>query len=344
MADATASGTPLRQIRVRDAAPSKARLQGRIMPVVRGVLYPTEFTALTIPHYQRMEMSGDKSVELFKTQGPDGDGIPDDLLLCADGTDFRALAGGELLVSAPALVVLDGHQRVSAALARLKAGLTTDPFGVKILLGPTEEEQLNIFYQVNRYHTPVSTDVLLRNSGNNAAIDALRTLAECTPNIPQIQWDQRKLSGDQMKARSLYDLAIMVHGYARKTTIEEVMGALQELTADLGTEILCENMKSFFDYVEEHYSTGTTAEFAYRPDFLRALAGLFGQYAEFWNVKSPQKLSVPTAYANKLDKLEPKRIRDFVPRKDAMTRINEEMRYHLSAGKTGLKLTPRFQA
>lgn len=65
----------MRDVRIIDAAPSTGKIQGRHVPVIRGVIMPEFFDIFEIPDYQRQAMKGKKHEELIEVLEPDGLGV-----------------------------------------------------------------------------------------------------------------------------------------------------------------------------------------------------------------------------------------------------------------------------
>lgn len=282
----------VRNVRILDAAPSKGKIQGRWVQVIRGVIMPEFFDIFEIPDYQRQAMKGKKHEELVAVLAPKGLGVPDDIMLCVPDIvpDFHRVGDGELIIPTSRLVVIDGHQRIDASLARLKQKLATDSLGIKIFLGTSYEEEVATFYQKNRLQTDVSSDVHLRNSGTNAAIEALKELAG-TEGFPRIKWDQRETDYN-MKAHTLYSVALMLHGYHREGSIEDLLAKLLKSVNRVGTMLFTQNVEMFFRYLREDFATGDLGPFIYRAEFMRGLAKFLADYKLFWDAKQPERLQI----------------------------------------------------
>jgi len=332
----------IRQVRITEAALGTSRIQGRPARVIRGTLMPDQFDALKIPGYQRMAMEGAKHDELVAALGPDGTGVPDDLLMCVRGDDFHSVGAGEIIIPTVAIYVLDGHQRYYAAMERLRRKQTTDPFGVKIFLGTTIKEEILTFYQVNRLQTPVSIDTLLRNSGGTAAIEELRQMSERTEGFPRVRWDQRKRPGERIKARMLLQVAISLHGYSEKGSMEEIIDALDELSNKIGTERIAENVKIFYSVLDRCFGDTNVSRLMYRADLMTGLALVFGKHSLFWDIKNPLKLMVRAPEVNKLRGLTEREVeRDLAI--GGTSRMYKALRLHIEKGRTeGLQAREPF--
>lgn len=320
------------KVLIRHAGMGEEQIQGREIMVVRGLLVPEFFGAITIPPYQRMAMTnGPKHDDLKRAFAPGGIGTPDDLLFTANGRPVSQ-GGGIVLLEAPELIALDGHQRYAAAMERLAEGQGSLPFGVKLILDLTLAEQMNVFYQVNRLQTPVATQVHLRNSSDTTAIRALLDMAAETSWFPNVQTDQQRRTGEQITLHMLLEVAIMLHGYKAKSTIEEILDALEELTDAIGAERITANVQKFFETLHRCFGTkvgeGKEAFFTYegdydriiyRIDFLRGLAMLFGDFTAFWNTRWPDQLLVRAPEVNKLGGISRRSVEDALGRSGATT-------------------------
>jgi len=293
--------TKITAVRITDAALSTQQLRGRTFQIIRGVLMPDQFAAIMVPPYQRVAMDNAKHDEIMAALSPGGIGIPDDLLLCVRGTDFVNVGSGAFVVNTGELWLLYGHQRVYGAWDLISQGSPTAPFGVKIILGTTLEEEVEFFHQVNRLQTKVSPHVLLRNRGDNAAIAALREAAKADgTKFPQVQWDQLKQTGDQITAHMLYEVAVLLHGRSRPGDHEELLESLVAVSSEIGTELLVENVTTFFEALRKIFGSESLSRFMYRADVLRAVAILFGGHVEFWKANNQKRLFVRAPAISKL--------------------------------------------
>lgn len=311
--------TKVRDVRIADAAQSTGKIQGRWVTVIRGVIMPEFFDILVIPKYQRDAMLGTKHEELFDVLSPDGIGVPDDIMLCMDDVPIKSVGGGELILLTKVLTVLDGHQRVYAAQARVAQGLKCDPLGVKIFLGTTYSEEVETFNQVNIDHTEVSSDVHLRNSEANAATEALMALSK-TEGFPPIKWEQRG-STDKIRAHTLFGVAAMLHGYARDASVPDLLAKLQKSVDRVGTERFRQNVDAFFRYLRENFAESELQEFMYKSDFMRGLALFLAHYTRFWDPKQPERLRINAPDLRKLTETSRKDIERAVETKTAVSSV-----------------------
>lgn len=316
----SAKAEKVRNVRIIDAAPSIGKIQGRRVPVIRGVIMPEFFDIFVIPEYQRDAMLGEKHEDLFDVLALDGIGVPDDILLCMGDATFQPVGNGELILPATSLTVLDGHQRVFASRARVKQKLATDPLGVKIFIGATLAEEIETFNQVNLYHTEVSSDVHLRNSGKNAATEALRKLSE-SEGFPPIKWSQRGATADTIKAHTLFGVAAMLHGYGRDGGIPDLHAKLQKSVDRVGTALFTQNVDTFFRYLRENFAKTGLQPFVYRADFMRGLAMLLAHYTRFWDPKQPERLSVNAPDLRKLAGTPKKEMERAIETKTAVSSV-----------------------
>ncbi|HEU5187201.1 MAG TPA: hypothetical protein VFT87_01725 [Candidatus Saccharimonadales bacterium] len=289
-----------RTIRVVNAALGKGKIQGRLVPVIRGVLLPEYFGALHIPDYQRAAMIDHKKhVDLFEALSPEGIGVPEDMTCCDRTMHYKATGASTFTITTANLIVLDGHQRTVASWARLEQNLTTDPLGVKIFFGTTLQEEIQTFYQVNRLQTKVHTHVHLRNRSDIAAATELKEMAEVAAGFPTVQWD-RSSSGREITGHMLFEVACVLHGYPWKGDDREIIDALGEVSRHIGTDLLVHNVRLFFKAVQRAFAKEKLVEYRYRIDLLRAVAKLFAEHSNFWEASDPKKLRVLAEDINKL--------------------------------------------
>lgn len=285
--------------RIKNAGVGTAVFRGRQVTVIRGDLDTEYFDTIDVPGYQRMAMEHEKHEELKAVLAPDGIGVPDDLLLCTSSTSYEPLTAGEILLATSSLSLLDGHQRYNAAMARIAGGQKTQPFGVKIFLGTTLEEEVAAFYQVNRLQTKVSSNVFMRNRQDNAAIMALRELEKEVEGFPPVTWDQLTKPGEKIRAHTLYEVAIILHGFYAKSRIEDLFDTLEQIQEREGTVLLKKNVRTFFDAVHASFGRDGLEDIKYRVDLLRGLASLFRDHNEFWQPNG-RELIIRKEITNKL--------------------------------------------
>jgi hypothetical protein len=332
-----------RNIHVIDAATSTQRLQGRDHTVIRGVL-PSEFYRLIIvPAYQRAAMKHHKHDELMEVLDPKaGIGIPEDLLLCVRTDQYRTAGSGQIVIPATnELFVLDGRQRMEAAWARLANRQPVLPFGVKIILDTTEQEEIHLFYQLNRLQTKVSTHVLLRNSGTTPATEALVEMTKNHTDLITVQWDQMPQAGDDITAHMLYEVAVTLHGRGRPKKIEDILERLVEVSDDFGTEQMAENVKTFFETVIACFGKTNKQPYMFRVDMLRAMARLLWDHTDFWDSKNPSRLLVPKGYIDKLSKVRLDVVQSGLRQSDAARDLYLNLVRQLNSGRRTAMLKER---
>lgn len=335
-------------IRIVEAAVGTGRIQGRTAAVMRGKIPSDFFSALTIPDYQRQVMEDRKADEIYEALGPEGTGVPDDILVCVRHDNYDAQGANEFVIPLTGdIVILDGHQRYAAAMERLAQGQKTDDFGIKIFFGTTVEEEILTFYQLNRKQTKVSTQVLLRNFGTNAAIEALIELEASDPSFPRIQWNQRKKAGEVITAHMLYEIAAILHGRPRGGEIENLLEWLDDVTDLVGTEILVENVRTFFKIVQKCFGEGKKEhgeivandkkKYMYRLPLLLALARVFAWHENFWAARQPYVLKPRAEDVRKLGTLPARTVERDIVRTNATSELIEDIIKYMNSQREGDK-------
>ncbi|HKX72383.1 MAG TPA: hypothetical protein VJM32_00010 [Candidatus Saccharimonadales bacterium] len=340
------------EIRIIDATLTTQLLRGREVQVVYGKVMPDFFGEefIAIPDYQRMAMlDGDKHQELVDAFAPDGMGIPNDPYILVDA-DFEVVShgAGEILIRAMLFHLADGHQRFAAARERLERGQSTHPMLIKFMLGLSLEEQLSVFYQINRNHTPVSTHVHLRNIHNISAAVELRKMAANTEGFPRLKLDQLRKGGEEITVRMLYEVAVLLHGY-RPSTPEDILDALEDLTGHIGVPQIVENVRTFFTTLKVCFLRTEKGEvhklsgYIYRRDLLGGLAVLFANFEDFWDKRKSVKLRVLATDVKKLKGVSHKSVENALGASSALRAVYEVLRYHTNGQREKNPLTPRIQ-
>lgn len=314
--------------------------QGREAQVIRGAIEPDFFDSFVVPPYQREAMLHHKHTELVECLRPNGRGVPDDILLCVRGSKVTPLHSGTFLVPGP-LYLLDGHQRHEACMALLRDKEKCQKLGVKIILGTDEDEEIATFFQVNRLQTPVSTNVLLRNNFNSAAVVALMDLEKQAheeqrlfPHILRDQTTKAKSKPLELNNRTYFEVAVILHGYGPQSKIEELTVALDEITERYGTAVLIANVRTFFEIVAECF--GGKEELMYRAYLLRSLAMLFRDYQDFWD-KSNTRVLVKAPDKRKLVNIRKKALEDEIATSSHPAILNFLIRQVEKSGRATLK-------
>lgn len=293
-------------IRVTEAVLSTRRVAGRDIPTIRCTFDPQWFQTLERPDYQREELTTDKQEALFAALDPNGgSGVPDAVLLSArEHYSVTWVGAGEAVITAPVLWIFDGLQRVTAGKRRVALGVPSLCLPADIMLGLTEPEEVATFWQLNRGQTPVRTDVLLRTVDNVDACVALRKMAATTPSFPEVQWTHQGASREKLTGHLLYELGIILHGYAQSRTIEGILEALDELTETIGTAKITHNVRAFIKLVDELYADTLIETYTRRVGFLRGLALFLCTYDNFWDkdgnlmVRAPERKRLKSILPN----------------------------------------------
>lgn len=317
-----------KELRVVDAASGEGRMVGRKLQVIRGRLPVQQIPFLDIPEYQRLAMQGEKHKDLIHTLGPDGEGDPGDITVCVETEHFTAVGIGVIVVRGLSFNIVDGRQRFEASMARIRQGLVTDDLGVKIILGVSYEEQKKIFWQLNRYHTPVSHQKHLSNVSDNSAMAALRRTANNSTVIPRVQWDQQRQSS-VITARMLYEVALLLHGYNRKSTIEEIMDSLAELTETVGNTVMSENTEYFFGSLLKCFPPNSTlGPKRYNVGLMMGLAMFLGRYENFWAESKRTKLLIRRPDIDRLAKISALSVEQYLGKNGEVRMIADLLARH----------------
>ncbi len=334
-------GAPERALLI-EASEFEKKIGNRTVTAIRGTLRPAQFHLPFTPPYQRVEMIGKKQREIMDALRVDGAGIPDPLLLGLRSTEFRALGAGQFTLTG-SLAIIDGLQRISAGRALLAKGEKSQPLDVVVYIDTTEAEEAKLFDQINRKQTRVASHVILRNLGTNPALEALRSLANTDESFVlcgRVQWDQFKLPGELITGHMFFETASALHGIAEKDDPELLIGALQEVADDIGTDSLVHNTKTFFDVVDQCFSLDKPS-FQLRIGFLRGLAVMFAQNQNFWDKRSPDRLFVSAEDITKISGVEPEDIKRELRTTRAPYNISRVLSHHYDTGRKKNKLHPR---
>lgn len=308
---------------VTGAVEGKETLYGKTMTVLTGYFEPSQYESVFVPNYQRDVLLGTrtKQAELIKAM-TSNQGIPDPITLCLRSANVKVTAGElngarSFQLTGP-LALLDGLQRIAAALKAKQDGLGHQLRRLKVVVYIDTDDQLErkIFDQFNHGHTQVGPQVRMRNylvsSPAAMAIWALvdpdkpRTATELAkakkfPLFGRVQDDQNKGPNDLITLKMVLEMATAVHGCAEKP-VPETIDDISILAVEYGQKTFVRNVETFFRFANECFpfeGEGSRPQHT-RRHLLRALALLLAHHEDFWNSRNTLLLEIPASLRRKL--------------------------------------------
>jgi hypothetical protein len=270
--------------------------------ILRGVVDHGSLAALSVDQYQREVLSDKKVQELMD---PVKKGRVPDITLGMRGE--RYMGRGETIYLQDPVFIIDGLQRVTAALQLVAKGAGVPHLGIKVHFNTTEETERKMFQDLNLGQTKLSPNVTLRNAGKDAKVmDALYRLSgnKAFSLSDQICWQQYMRRNDRLTAATYVKVSAMLHSHAgpgRASEVLQIISGLEKIMANVGRETLVSNVKTFFEIIDQAWGIQRVA-FRHSAPFLKAtfmmeLARVFSDHSTFWD---EDRLNVDQATIKKL--------------------------------------------
>lgn len=279
--------------------------------ILRGVVSKDSLEDLKTDDYQRMSFES-KNIKGLRKAIADGKSIPN-IMLGMRGQRIRNAPGSTTFVLVEQVYIIDGYQRVTAALSCLARNPDLDVrLGCEVHFGTTKDYERDLFETINTRPTRVSSSVLLRNRREDSPI--VLTLYGLSNNdrefalFERIQWDQRRARGELLTAVGFAKTCSRLHAHkgpgGNANTLHELVNGLERQAASVGLNRMRQNTKQFVDVVDYCWGLRSIQQTAKAPqvrqNFLHTLARLFSRHANFWRDEERKELWVDADLRNKL--------------------------------------------
>ena len=317
--------------------------------VLRGVLSPDSFDLLRADEYQR-DIEPEASIEKLIVAMAEGSRVPD-IELGMRGVDFSERDGCFFLRDT--VYIIDGLQRVTAALRGTKTNRLTDPrLGCVIHFNTTEPWERARFEILNNRRNKVSPNVLLFNKGKDFdAIHKLITLCDSDKFAlrSKVSWTQRMGRGQLITARTLIQVTLCLHSHlvGRSGNIDDMSVKLQRLQDLIGPRKLRQNLLAFFEFIDSSfglryikYSQSSTQT---KLNFLASMALVFSKHHNFWEDDVGHDFVIRSRDAQKIAKFEPNDplVVQLARNLSSTLSLQTLIREHYNSGKRNGHLRPR---
>lgn len=275
--------------------------------LLRGVLEPESFTAIKVAKYQRETLSLKQLGSLIKGFR-DGGKIPD-VVLGMRGGNYLERDGGFYLQEDT--YVIDGLQRISAAIHCMRTGVQANPsLGAIVYFNTTEEIEKELFTILNTRKTKLSPNVLVRNlRGNNQAVAMLFDLCDDRDFVlyDRVSWQQNMRRQELLTSLTMIKALCALHSSfsvsAATSGWEQSCLSLENtMLARIGRKVMVGNTKDFFGMIDKIwgltsvvYKQGATH---LKTGFLMAVARMIAEHSNFWD--KDRRLVVPSDVVSKL--------------------------------------------
>lgn len=257
--------------------------------ILRGVVDPTSLSTLKVASYQR-EVQGRKHIRGIM-KGFESRGSVPDVELGMRGHSYTEAGGDFFLLDD--VFIIDGLQRTTAAMEVLQKGVLPR-LGCMIHFDTTEPWERTRFELLNTHRSKVASSVLINNlAADNEAVALLKLLCKDSSFAlaNRVAWKQKMCRGQLVQAQLLLKTVGVLHRRFAPGLVSsrymDVCTGLEKLYKQLGRTRLRENIKRFFETVDECYDIRNVQYASLAPylktGFLRQLASVFAAHEDFWN-------------------------------------------------------------
>lgn len=274
---------------------------------LRGVVDSSCLHLLKSAPYQREALPlaklGDL-IEVYKTGGS----VPD-IELGMRGQHY--VTRGDDFYLQDDVFMIDGLQRVTAAIQAMQLGCELPPrIGARISFSTDEKWEREQFRILNQDRTKLSPSILIRNmKETNEAVAMLYNLCKDSSFVlnGRVCWQQGMNRTELVTALTFLKVAGRLHGFTgrgRSNNQAEVASALERSMKTVGRNIMRDNLKTFFDVVEQCWGirrvTYKQGAAHLSTTFMSCLADLFSNHYDFWKGDNETRLFVSQDLIRKL--------------------------------------------
>ncbi len=274
--------------------------------VLRGVVDIDSLSNIQVADYQRDEMARHDIEDALKNGNP----LPD-IELGVRGANYTSREGTFYLKDP--VFAIDGWQRITTTLKWIAAHPDAHirNIGATIYFNSTEQWERERFEALNTLRAKVSPNVILRNRRNTSG--ATLMLYSLSHNDRQfvmqsrVAWRQSMAKGELITALTFAKITGILHSHktgGRFNHIDELVPALDRMVEMIGVQIMRENLKTFFDLVDQswgikriEYRSG--APYIKSP-FLSVLAAVLSDHTDFWRQPDEKRLFIEASLKRKL--------------------------------------------
>ncbi|MCL2869676.1 hypothetical protein FWF48_02610 [Candidatus Saccharibacteria bacterium] len=274
--------------------------------VLRGVIHRDSLMNLQVDRsYQREELTETKISKLAEAMRQ-GETVPD-IDASMRGEEWEAVDDHTVILKDPVFVV-DGQQRLSAAMDVASSGNCDPSLGVLLHMGKNRAWEVDRFEILNSTQTRVAPDILLRNSvekypGMNVLFNI--TNDENFVLYHKVCWNQNMKVGELIRSTALVRAALYLHKQVGSYSMHgarEMALAADKIYEEFGHSIqFRKNIVYFFDLVDECWDirniTYVREAVHIKALFLTTLAKVLSDHQNFWK---QQELFVEVSLRRKL--------------------------------------------
>lgn len=256
--------------------------------ILRGVLDPESLFMLKVGEYQREVLKRSKITELMKAVK--NKTVPD-IDLGMRGGDYAEMKDCVYLYDD--VYVIDGLQRVTAAKELSRTAEFVPHLGAIVHFNTTEQTERDRFRMLNTTAARLSGNILLRNMRqDHTVIEMLYNLCMDSSFVlhDRICWGQAMQRHHLFTASTFTLVVATLHGTfgpGKGGAIRDRISSFQKTMNNVGRNIMRDNVKKYFDLVDECWHIRALA-FRENAPFLRqsfqlVLASVLADHTNFWD-------------------------------------------------------------
>lgn len=256
--------------------------------ILRGVIDPDSLFLLKVGDYQREVLTKLKIKELMLAVK---DKTVPDIDLGMRGGNYTEREGEVFLHDD--VYIIDGLQRVTAAKELARGGDFMPRLGAIVHFNTDEKSEMQRFRMLNTTALKLSPNILLRNFRSEyTVIEMLYNLSMDSSFVlyDRMSWGQTMQRHHLISANTFVSIAARLHGAfgpGRAGSLTMRMPSMQKTMNNVGRNIMRENVKRFYDLVDECWHLRTLA-FKESAPFLRysfqfVLAAIVSDHRNFWD-------------------------------------------------------------
>jgi len=256
--------------------------------ILRGVIDPDSLFLLKVGDYQREILTKVKIKDLMLAVK---DKTVPDIDLGMRGGNYTEREGEVYLHDD--VYIIDGLQRVTAAKELARGGEFIPRLGAIVHFNTDEKSEMQRFRMLNTTAAKLSPNILLRNFRHEyTVLEMLYNLTMDSSFVlyDRVSWGQAMQRHHLLTENVFVGVSARLHGQfgpGKAGNLTSRMPSMQKTMNNVGRNIMRENVKCFFDLVDECWHVRTLAfkESApfLRQGFLVVLASVISDHRNFWD-------------------------------------------------------------
>lgn len=275
--------------------------------ILRGSLDCASFSAIKIAAYQRETLSL-KQLSSLIGGFRDGGKIPD-IVIGMRGGNYLERDGAFYLQDET--YVIDGLQRISAAMHCMRSGVHASPsLGAIVYFNTTEDSEKDLFTILNTQKAKLSPNVLVRNlRETNQGVALLFEMCDDREFAlyDRVCWQQNKRRQEILTSLTVIKVINVLHSSFASgvlwTNWQPACNAFEKIMLETtGRKIFQVNVTEFFNSIDKIWGIRNVAFVGgasyLKTGFLLALANVYSKHKNFWD--KDRRLKIPSDFLAKL--------------------------------------------